>query len=379
MNHYEAISRAVRSQLWAIQPDKLEAIMAFLALKQEGKDADAKVVAEIHGASEVQAARARKVTSSTPGSVVVLPVYGLILHRGSSMGDISGPAATSTTRLLSQFKQAMSDPNVKAIIFDVDSPGGTVEGVDELATEIRAARGKKQTIAVSNKQCASAAYYIASACDEIVASPSSMTGSIGVYCAHEDASLYLEKQGVKVSLIKFGENKAEGNPYEPLSDNARAHMQDTVDLFGVMFERAVAKGRKTTQGNVHKTFGQGLMFGAAKAVELGMADSIGTLDDVLARFGLSQESQSSSMRGSSTFRERLDSQSAVKSEAKADDAADCECPCDGCSDGDCTDCTTDDCSFDGCTCDAAQAVAKKRADVAVARASMRRKVVIAAL
>jgi hypothetical protein len=146
-----------------------------------------------------------------------------------------------------------------------------------------------------------------------------------------------------------------------------------------MFERAVAKGRKTTQGNVHKTFGQGLMFGAAKAVELGMADSIGTLDDVLARFGLSQESQSSSMRGSSTFRERLDSQSAVKSEAKADDAADCECPCDGCSDGDCTDCTTDDCSFDGCTCDAAQAVAKKRADVAVARASMRRKVVIAAL
>lgn len=293
MKAYASIMSAVRSQVWAIDPNKLEAIMAFLALKAQGHDADASVIAQLHGAAEIQAARAKKVSQASNGSVAVLPVYGLILHRGSSMGDVSGPAATSTVKLLQQFKQAVNDPGVQAIVFDIDSPGGTVEGVDELASEIRAAKGKKQTIAVSNKQCASAAYYIASACDEIVASPSSTTGSVGVYCAHEDASKYLENLGVKVSLIKFGENKAEGNPYEPLSDSARGHMQEMVDNFGNMFEKAVAKGRKVSQATVHDSFGQGLSFGAAKAVKIGMVDSVGTLDDVLARFGVSLGSSSS--------------------------------------------------------------------------------------
>jgi signal peptide peptidase SppA len=315
---YANIMRAVRSQVWAIQPEKLEAIVAFLAMKAQGKDADAEVVASIHGAAQVQAARAQKVSSSAPGAIAVLPVYGLILHRGSSMGDISGPASTSTVQLLKQFRQAENDPNVKAIVFDVDSPGGTVEGVDELATEIRAS--KKQTIAVSNKQCASAAYYIASACKEIVGSPSSMTGSIGVYCAHEDASKYLDEIGVKVTLIKFGENKAEGNPYEPLTDSARAHMQETVDMFGNMFEKAVAAGRKVPQSKVHDSFGQGMMFGAQQAKKIGMIDTVGTLDDVLARFGVSSASPSTSMEAEQpeiaagqdheTLRRRLDLASA---------------------------------------------------------------------
>lgn len=282
----------MRSQVWAVDEGKLMAIMGFLAMKAQGKEADAAVIAQLHGAAAIQAARAQKATQASGGAVAVLPVYGLILHRGSSMDDISGPAATSTVKLLQQFKQAASDPGVSTIVLDIDSPGGTVEGVDELASEIRATRGNKQTIAVSNKQCCSAAYYIASACDEIVASPSSTTGSVGVYCAHEDASKYLENLGVKVSLIKFGENKAEGNPYEPLSDSARAHMQEMVDAFGNMFEKAVAKGRKLSQTTVHDTFGQGLSFTASKAVKIGMADSIGTLDDVLSRFGVSLASGS---------------------------------------------------------------------------------------
>lgn len=292
MTPFSGILGAMRSQVWALDEGKLMGVMAFLAMKAQGRDAEADVIAQYHGAAEIQAARAKKVTQAGSGSVAVLPVYGLILHRGSSAGDMCGPAATSTVKLLQQFKQAVNDPGVQAIVLDIDSPGGTVEGVDELATEIRAAKGKKQTIAVSNKQCASAAYYIASACDEIVASPSSTTGSVGVYCAHEDASKYLENLGVKVSLIKFGANKAEGNPYEPLTDSARANMQDMVDIFGNMFEKAVAKGRKVSQATVHDTFGQGLSFGAAKAVKIGMADSVGTLDDVLARFGVSLGSSS---------------------------------------------------------------------------------------
>jgi capsid assembly protease len=277
----------MRSQVWAVDEGKLMAIMGFLAMKAQGKDADAAVIAQLHGAAEIRAARAQRATQASGGALAVLPVYGLILHRGSSVGDMSGPAATSTVKLLQQFKQVANDPGVSTIVLDMDTPGGTVEGVEELASEIRATRGSKKTIAVSNKQCASAGYFIASACDEIVASPSSTTGSVGVYCAHEDASKYLENLGVKVTLIKFGDNKAEGNPYEPLSDSAHANMQKMVDGFGNMFEKAVAKGRKISQKTVHDTFGQGLSFMAADALKIGMVDSIGTLDDVLARFGAS--------------------------------------------------------------------------------------------
>lgn len=288
MNSYHLIRRAVRSTPWAIQPEKLEAILAFLQLKAEGKAVDAVKLAEIHAASEVAAARATNVSGSSKGSVAVLPVYGCIMHRGNMMGDISGPSGTSIDQLTSQFRQALNDPSVSAIVFDFDSPGGTVDGVAELASEILAARGKKKITAVSDCLCASAAYWLASACTDIVVSPSSLTGSIGVYSAHEDDSEYLAKEGVKVTLISYGENKTQGNPYEPLSDSARGNMQAMVNDYGAMFDKAVAKGRKISAAKVSESFGQGLCFTAQQAVKIGMADSVGTLDDVLARYGVSR-------------------------------------------------------------------------------------------
>jgi len=241
---YSSIARAARAQVWAIQPEKLEAIFGFLQLKAEGRAVEASTLASIQGQAAVTAARAQKVSASSKGSVAVLPLYGLILHRGSAMGDISGPTATSTARFSQQFRQAIDDPSVQAVVIDVDSPGGTVEGVDELASEIRGARGKKKVIAVSNCLCASAAYYIAASCSEVVVSPSSLTGSVGVYCAHEDDSKLLESLGVSMTLVAFGENKTSGNNFEPLSESARADMQKMVNDFGDMFEKSVAAPRR---------------------------------------------------------------------------------------------------------------------------------------
>jgi signal peptide peptidase SppA len=373
MKQYTSILNAMRSQLWMLHEDKLHALVAFLGLKAEGKSVEADTFAEIHGAAELKAAKAQKVSASSTGSVAVMPLYGLILHRGSSMGDISGPQATSTARFLRQFRAAAEDPSVQAIVIDVDSPGGTVEGVDELAAEIRATRGKKKTIAVSNMMCASAAYYIASACDEIVASPSSKTGSIGVYCVHEDASEYLKKLGVKVTMIKFGENKAEGNPYEPLSEAALAHIQASVDEAGNMFEAAVAAGRKISKKDVHDKFGQGLVFGAKQAKALGLVDTIGTLDSVLARFGISSGSASSQM--ASIVPQPL----AARADGSGSDGPACECDCDGCMAGDCDDCSTDDCNFAGCTCPDSVAKQKKLEQANIDRAALSRKALIASL
>lgn len=286
MSGYSRIIKAVRTRPWAILPAKLEAIIGFLELKAQGVSPSKETLDAIHADAEIAAARAANVSASSSGSVTVIPVYGTIMHRADLMSEYSG--GTSTESLTKQLRQAVNDPNVKAIVMDFDSPGGTVDGVEELATEILNARSKKKITAVSNCLCCSAAYWLASCCTDVVVSPSSLTGSVGVYSTHEDDSKYLEDLGVKITLISYGENKTAGNSFEPLSDSARVDLQKMVDDFGAKFEKGVAKGRKTSQAKVRDTFGQGKVFNAEDAVKIGMADSVGTLDDVLSRYGVTR-------------------------------------------------------------------------------------------
>jgi signal peptide peptidase SppA len=283
---YTHIRRALAGKLWFMHEQKMNEILAFLEIKLSGGSSSSEAIAAIRAANEASAARAASASKSGGGAVAVIPIYGVIMHRPSM--DLSGPGGTSCEGLSQQLRAALDDPNVKSIVLDIDSPGGDVDGVDELAAEIYSARKQKKISAVSNCLCASAAYYLASQATEIVASPSSLTGSIGVYTMHEDDSQALENLGVKLTLIKFGENKAEGNNLGPLSDSALAHLQEMVDTFGAMFEKAVARGRKVSQEEVHKKFGQGRVFDAKQAVRLGLADRVGTLDDVLQSHGVSR-------------------------------------------------------------------------------------------
>jgi capsid assembly protease len=279
----------MNGKLWYIHEQKMNEILAFLELKLSGGSASADVITAIRAATEASAARARS-TAASGGSVAVIPVYGVIMHRPSM--DLSGPGGTSCQILGRKIREAVDDPNVSAIVLDVDSPGGDTDGVDELAAEIYNARKQKKITAVSNCLMASAAYYLASQASEVVVSPSSMTGSIGVYCVHEDDSEMLSKLGVKLTLIKFGENKAEGNNAEPLTDAGRQHLQEMVDTFGAMFEKAVARGRGVSRDEVHSKFGQGRVFDAKQAVKLGIADRVATLDEVLSGYGVSKSSGS---------------------------------------------------------------------------------------
>lgn len=315
MKGYPQIRRALAGKLWFMHEQKMNEILAFLELKLSGGSSSAETIAAIRAANEVSAARAASLKSirawddddvqviepqasrtkthaAGSGSVAVIPVYGVIMQRPSM--DLSGPGGTSCESLTQQIRQAANDPNVKAIVMDFDTPGGDVSGVDELATEIYNARKQKKITAVSNCLCASAGYYLACQASEVVVSPSSLTGSIGVYTMHEDDSKYLEGMGVKLTLIKFGENKAEGNNFEPLTDSAREHLQEMVDSFGAMFEKAVARGRKISQTDVHGKFGQGRVFDAKQAVKIGMADRIATLDEVLQGYGVSRGGSSAS-------------------------------------------------------------------------------------
>lgn len=206
--------------------------------------------------------------------------------------DISGGGGTSVQKLTAQFRQAISDPGVKAIVLDVDSPGGGVSGVFELADEIREARGRKKIVGVANSLAASAAYAICAAASEVVVAPSGMIGSIGVFSAHEDHSKELEKLGVAITYVKAGKYKTEGAETEPLGEEARAYMQSQVDDFFDTFVRSVAQSRNDSQTNVRNGYGQGRVLTAAKGLKSNLANRIGTLDEVLLRLGVARPGMS---------------------------------------------------------------------------------------
>lgn len=339
MKTYDRILRAVCAIPWAIEESKLDEILAFLELKASAATSDNDLAA-------MRAAYADTVARSTAqsaGTVAVLPIIGTISHRTTMISAYSG--GLSTDKFAAQFRAAVNDPNVKAIVFDVDSPGGTVDGVTELAAEIFKARGSKPIIAVANTLAASAAYWLACQADEVVVSPSAKVGSIGVFMVHTDASQAYEKAGVKHTLIKFGANKAQANDFTPLSDEAAADLQAMVDDTGAQFVADVARGRGVKGSEVTARFGQGRVFGAKEAVKLGMADRVATIEQVLAKYGVSRNN-AQPMRAENDL-----GMSADDHTPKADDSAECICTCDPCVAGDCADCTHDPCDCAGCTCD----------------------------
>jgi signal peptide peptidase SppA len=274
---YPNVVKAICNTPWAILPEKLEEITALIELKAAGFDLSAE---------QIQAAVGDKKPLPKPsGAIAVIPIYGVISQRLSMMDAISGGGAASTDKISQQLKQALSDPNVGSILLDIDSPGGSIFGVAELADEIYNARGEKRITAMANSFAASAAYWIATAADEFIVTPSGQVGSIGVFMTHIDESKSLEQEGKKITMISAGKYKTEGSPSEPLTDEARAAMQDKVDTYYSMFVKAVAKNRGVSVSDVRNGFGEGRMLAAAEALKLGMVDRVGTFDQTLQRLG----------------------------------------------------------------------------------------------
>lgn len=274
---YAHILRAVYERPWAILPSTLALIVDIIRFRAAGGVlSDDEISARVSAAQNGPRKGGRQ-----SGTVAVIPVYGPISQRQNMMSASSG--GTSIEQLTSDFRGAMADDQVDGIVLEVDSPGGTVDMVEELATEIRAARGGKPIVAIANVMAASAAYWIASAADEIVVTPSGYVGSIGVFTAHEDLSAQAEMDGVKVTLVSAGRFKTEGNPWEPLSEEAQANLQDQVNQVYGTFVGAVAKGRGTSVDDVRHGYGEGRVMLAKDALAAGMVDRIDTLDNTIRR------------------------------------------------------------------------------------------------
>jgi signal peptide peptidase SppA len=235
------------------------------------------------------AAPTRSAPVRASGGTAVLPLVGPIQQR-EDIWTYFG-LAVSVEGFSRMLRAVLADDAVTSIVIDVDTPGGDVAGIDELAQEIFDARERKPITAVANGWAASAGYYLASQAKELVVTPSGMVGSIGVLVIHADFSRALDMAGVTPTIVRTPARKAEGNMFEPLSDEAREHLQSQVGAYYSMFVDAVARGRGVTQAKVRDDFGQGRMVMAREAVRLGMADRVATLDTVLGRHGGAQSAR----------------------------------------------------------------------------------------
>lgn len=270
---------------WAILPHKLAVLSEIVHRHVTGEDLDPEEV-------QMRIHDARRPGNTTAGSIAILPLFGTIFPRANLMTDVSG--ATSAEIFGKQFDELVKDPEISAIIMDVDSPGGDVYGIEELSRKVFDARKKKTIVAVANYTMASAAYWIGSSAEEVVVSPSGEVGSIGVWTAHDDISAAMEQEGVKRTLISAGKYKVEGNPWSPLSAEARAAIQESVDQYYDAFVKAVARNRGVKVEQVRSGFGEGRMVNAKQAKELGMADRVETMEETIQRlrqsaFALTQE------------------------------------------------------------------------------------------
>ena len=273
-------------------PAKAEEILAFWRSKLAGLDIDAErfeglyepVVATIYEMDDWFATGGKTEDKPEPGSIAVLPLHGILGQRMNMMLYYSG--GTSTELFAAEFNKLVNNPDIKAIVCDIDSPGGSVYGLSELADVIFAARGAKPMVAQVNSLAASAAYHIASQFPEIVVTPGADVGHIGVSMLHLNYAQQVENEGIKPYLITAGKYKheqAQGANLVPVSDEALADWQARVDEVYGRFVSAVARGRGVKPADVRTGFGEGRVVGAAEAVKLGMADRVGTLEQTIAR------------------------------------------------------------------------------------------------
>lgn len=300
--HYPHILAEFHAGAWAVLPAKLLEIRAFLWAKMRGekpplwstadaarqKDRRAQLRALEDWGEDMPreppvAGPLERAGGARVGKAAVLPLYGTIVQRASLVTDISG--ATSTETIGRALDALAADPTCRAIVLDVDSPGGSVFGVSELWAKIQSVAGEKKVVAVANSMAASAAYWLASAAREIYVTPGGQVGSIGVLSAHEDLSAAYEQEGVKTTLVSAGKYKTEGNPYGPLDEEGRASMQRMVDEYYQSFAAAVARGRGISEARVKADYGQGRLVSAKDAKAAGMVDGIATLEQVLGRLG----------------------------------------------------------------------------------------------
>jgi ClpP class serine protease len=237
-------------------------------------------IATQHGSIEalekVRGTRAKNTERATVRSGVgIIPIRGPLFKHANLMTDHCG--ATSYETVMRDFHQMLASTDVRSIIFDIDSPGGEANGTSELSDAIFAARGQKPTAAYIGGTGASAAYWIASACDKVFAADSAIIGSIGVQLA-----LHNEKSEGE---IRFVSSQSPRKNRDPATEDGAKDVQTIIDGLAEVFIGKVARNRGVDRAAVLEKFGQGAVFVASDAQSRGLIDQLSTLESVISNLG----------------------------------------------------------------------------------------------
>jgi capsid assembly protease len=214
--------------------------------------------------------------------IAVIEISGVLIHRGGWIGQSSGQ--TSYEGIAAQIEAAAADPSVRGLALEIDSFGGEVAGVFDLADRIRAIRAQKPVWAFVAEHAFSAGYALASQADRILLPRTGALGSIGVVVLHADLSSQLEQDGVRVTLIHSGRHKVDGNPYQPLPEDVRDDIQREIDVLRFLFAETVAAGRSGKISHEAAMATEAATYRGADAVAAGLADEVTDLARGFATF-----------------------------------------------------------------------------------------------
>jgi len=217
-------------------------------------------------------------------SVREAPAVAVIRIEGEITGDRLS-VGTDPETIIEQLRRAERDENIKSILLRINSPGGSAAASQEIAMEV--ARAKKPVVASIGDSGASGAYWIATACDRIVAAPASSVGSIGVIMMITNLKGLFEKLGVKYVVVAKGKFKDLGNPARDLTDEEKKLLSDQAEMVYRQFINDVARNRKMSVSRVEE-LATGQVFVGEEAKKLGLVDELGNYRDALkiaARLG----------------------------------------------------------------------------------------------
>jgi len=263
---------------WMIAPEKFIEIKALYAAHMRGGKIDIKSI-ETKMAESIDTGPGKGQYDIIDGAAII-PVKGVISKDLSFFSFLFGGASTREIALL--ITDALNNREVESIILDVDSPGGTVDGTQELAEFIFDSRGQKPMVAYTDGMIASAAYYIAAAADKIyISGDMPHIGSIGVVTSHVDYSKQDEQYGIKETEIYAGKYKRIASYTLPLSKEGKEYLQSQVDYIYSIFVNDVAKYRGVDVDKVLKNMADGKIFIGRQAIDAGLVDGVATFDRLL--------------------------------------------------------------------------------------------------
>lgn len=270
---YNRIAQAITAEPWAITREYLNIIEAVVDRAESGEKLPN---ADVFDAAAKQVAKDKEVY--VLGNTVVVPVLGVISPRITLFQMISG--GTSIAELTRNLDKAVSMPQ-STVILNFDSPGGSVSGVPEFADVVDrvAKRSGKTLVACCNGMMCSAAYWIASKCDELYATKASVIGSIGVIASFFDSTRRSQNEGLDPITIRSGELKGSGNGH--ITPNQMASMQKRVDELYAMFKAEVRMGRPAIDIEAVST---GETWLGEEAKRLKLIDGVATLEQVVEKY-----------------------------------------------------------------------------------------------